>query len=517
MPRPLHALLAPLLAAVLAAPAAAQEPPPTTGFEQRNGASFTTHEEELDFLAAVDAASERVAIDPIAETDGERPLHLVRLGAPAPADAEAARGRPTALLACSQHGNEPAGREACLKLIRDLAFTEDPARVALLERTTLLVIPSANPDGRARNSRGNASGVDVNRDHLGLHTTEAQAMAEVVRDWEPDVAIDLHEYGPSLPVLYDDAVLWLWPRNLNADPAVRELAIELGKDYLVPAAEAQGYTADEYGQYEVADNDVHQSAGDGDEGIMRNAMGLRHVVGILVETRVDADVRQSPFELLSEAQVARRRVASHGAVLDGTLRFLAERGDEAAAVTAAAAERKAAEGRDRSAPVFWGGADNQAPTAAQQTFPPPCGYALDAATVAALGPRLDLHGIRARLAGDGGAVVPMDQRAEPVIPLLLDQRGARRAASATPLDDCGEGPAARQAAPPPPARTPDRAAAACTKPRTVVLPVPAGARVTVAGRPVPVAGGAAAVRLTHPGQRLPVTIGGRTIVLRACG
>ena len=34
---------------------------------------------------------------------------------------------------------------------------------------------------------------------------------------------------------------------------------------------------------------------------MRNAMGLRHVLGILVETRVDADVRQAPIEVVDTA------------------------------------------------------------------------------------------------------------------------------------------------------------------------------------------------------------------------
>ena len=86
----------------------------------------------------------------------------------------------------------------------------------------------------------------------------------------------------------------------------------------MPAVEEAGYTADEYGQAEVVDNDVAQTAGDGDEGIMRNAMGLRHVLGILVETRVDADV--APVADRADRRrraVQRRRVDSHMAVLDG--------------------------------------------------------------------------------------------------------------------------------------------------------------------------------------------------------
>lgn len=421
-------------AALLVSAPAASAQGPQTGFEQRNGATWTTHGEEVAFLNAV-AASPRVRLSVAGRTKQGRPQHLVELGSPAPAGRDAAIRRPTALVVCSQHGNEPAGREACLKLLRDLAYTSDPKLVDLLSRVTLLFVPAANPDGREANSRGNSEGTDVNRDHLGLDTPEAQAMAAIVRDWEPDVALDLHEYGPSQPVIYDDSILWLWPRNLNTDPQVHDLAVELGRKYLVPAAEDAGYSTDEYGQAEVADNDVAQTAGDGDEGIMRNAMGLRHVLGILVETRVDADVRQSPTEPLQTAQVQRRRVDSHGAVLKGLLRFMTERGGDAARVTAEAEQRKIAEGAARNAPVYFGGADNTPPAAADVVNPPPCGYRLSEAQVAALGPRLALHGIDLYRV-EGGPFVPLAQSAEPLIPLLLDARGTRKKTDGTALDRC---------------------------------------------------------------------------------
>jgi hypothetical protein len=502
------ALAATLLALLLLAPAARAQGP-KTGFETSDGANFTTHEEEVAFLAAVQAGSPRARVTVIGRTKQGRPLHLVELGAPGPVGATAARNRPTAMLTCSQHGNEPAGREACLTLLRDLAFTSDPALVGLLERTTFLFVPAANPDGRAADTRENSDAIDVNRDHLGLDTAEAQAMARVVLDWQPDVAIDLHEYGPSMPVIYDDSVLWLWPRNLNTDAAVHDLAVDLGRKYLEPAAHDAGYGTDEYGQYEVADNDVQQTAGDDDEGIARNAMGLRHVLGILVETRVDADARQDPQEAAEAARVNRRRVASHRAVLQGLLKFMGERGPEAARVTAEAAGRKAAEGAARNAPLYFDGADNAAPPADKVINPPPCGYRLTAAQVGELGPRLELHGI-ALLTDAAGSFVSMAQAAEPVIPLLLDERGERHKTKGTPVaTDCpAPGSAPGPAAPAP------AAPAVCVQRRTVLLRLPRrsgrvlSTRVRANGKRVTVRRGVAAVRLSRakPGTTVRVRI-----------
>ena len=426
-------------ALLLAVPATATAHAPTTGFEQRGGASWTTHEEELDFLAHVDRDSGRARVEAIGTTIAGRPLHLVRLGAPKPRSAARARREPTILYVCSQHGNEPAGREACLQLLRDLAFSADPAVAALLEQSTVLFVPTANPDGRAANTRGNANGTDINRDHLNLSTPEAQAIAAVVRDFQPDAVLDLHEYGPSQPVVYDDDVLLLWPRNLNVHQDVHDLSLEL-VDGLAAAAEAAGYSADEYGQQRIGDRDYHidvaQTAGDGDEGIARNTMGLRHSLGILAETRVDFDITNSIEEALQSAAVNRRRVHSHSVIAAEGLRFLGERGDEAAAVTRAAAIAKAKEGAERSAPVYFGGADNQDPAADQIVEPPPCGYALTAEQYGEVAGTLALLGAKPRVEADGGATVSMAQAAEPVIPLLLDSRGARSAVAGTPLDGC---------------------------------------------------------------------------------
>ena len=428
--RSVAVVVAVLVAVAMIPPASGQgSDVPRTGFETSDGAEWTTHEQEIEFLAEVDRLSRRVRIDVIGETVQKRPLHLVRVGNPSPPSPGAARRRPTVLFVCSQHGNEPAGREACLQLLRDLAFADDPATEELLRRNSILFVPSANPDGRAANTRENSQGIDINRDHLNLETNEAKAVARAVRDWRPEVVLDLHEYGPSIPAFYDDEVLYLWPRNLNVDGNVHDLAKTLATDYIAADAVENGYTADEYGMYALADQDVHQSAGDGDEGILRNTMGLRHSLGVLVETAVTQDPRNGPDEVTSEAAVQRRRVASHMVVSLATLRFLGERGDEAARTTTAAFKLAISEGKSGSEPVYFGGADNQEPEEAQVQDPPPCGYNLTAEQANQMKETFSLLGIKAKASG-GSAYVPMGQISEPLIPLLLDERGARHSVAA---------------------------------------------------------------------------------------
>ena len=417
------ALVAPRAAALAAPPKGA----PLTGFEKRGGAAWTTHDEEVAFLREVARRSTRVRLEVIGTTEQGRPLHLVSLGAPAPRGT----GRPTAMFVGSQHGNEPAGRETALQLLRDLAFTTDPALVRQLSEQAVLVVPSANPDGREANRRTNSLGVDINRDHLALTQNESRAIAAVLRDLRPDVVLDLHEYGPSVPVLYDDEILYLWPRNLNVDPAVRDLSRTLAEEYIGKGARAAGFTADEYGLYKAGPQEVVQTAGDEDEGICRNAVGLRHSLGILVESAVSPDLRNGPAEVTTAA-VQLRRVASQTQVTRDTLRFLREQGSVARHVSETAPVRKADEGRRRNAPVYFGGADNDPPEPSQVVFPPPAAYLLTQAQAKEVGEVLRLHGITGRRVG-ADVRVEMGQAAEPLIPLLLDGRGERHVLAARPV------------------------------------------------------------------------------------
>jgi hypothetical protein len=420
---------------VSVAPTATAEPrrPPPTGFEERQGAGWTTLSEEAAFLKSVDRASSRVQVSTVGSTVQGRPIRLARIGHPSPPAPRDASHAPVALFVCTQHGNEPAPREGCLQMLRTLSLTTDAGIVSLLRSWTVLVIPTANPDGRAANVRENAKGVDVNRDHLNLVSPEARAIGAVIRDWRPDIVLDLHEFGPGVPLVYDDDLLYLWPRNLNVDAQIYGLSKTLAIDYIGKGARREGYTADEYGMLAVGDQDVTQTAGDADEGILRNTVGLRHGIGILVESKVD--MRLSPDEAVSSAAVNLRRVASHRRAILETLRFMREQRDVVSVATYAAPSRKAAEGRRRSAPVYFGGADNDPPQPSEIADPPPCGYRLTASQAKKVERTFALHRIGV-LRSKSGGYVALGQPAEPVLPLLLDARGARSTVAAKPVDRC---------------------------------------------------------------------------------
>ncbi|MGW7051465.1 M14 family metallopeptidase [Streptomyces sp. NPDC054887] len=422
-----RALAVAAAAAALAAPlttntAQASPAPPRTGFERSDGASWTTQADEQTFLRTVDRAGDHVTLSTVGATGQGRPVQLVRI-------APERRPTTTVLLICSQHGDEPSGREACLTTVRDLAYAKDRKTLDFLARTTVLVIPTANPDGRAAGTRTNSDGVDVNRDHIALRTAEARAMAAVLRDHRPDIVYDLHEYGAT-PPYYDKDLLALWPRNPNTHHRVHAEARTLSESYVRPHAEEAGFSSGVYGIWTdpVTGEPVKQVAGDGQERILRNTAGVKHAVGLLVETRVDP---LTEAERNNPALNNKRRVHTQLASLRGAFAFTDER---RAHIGAATARARAAGFADRG-PVHIAGADNDPPEPSETIQDPPCGYALSAAQYAEVKDELALHGITARPRPEG-AYVPLRQSGRNLAVLLLDERAAYHLTAGRPDTRC---------------------------------------------------------------------------------
>jgi protein MpaA len=83
------------------------------------------------------------------------------------------------------HGDEPAGPLAALKLIQENRWPEN---------AEIFLVPCLNPDGFVLNMRGNAGGIDLNRDYRHFESNEVTAhVAWLERQPKFDLTLCLHE------------------------------------------------------------------------------------------------------------------------------------------------------------------------------------------------------------------------------------------------------------------------------------------------------------------------------------
>lgn len=151
------------------------------------------------------------------------------------------------------HGNEPAGTEAACLLADYLLNTADGE--ALLEKISLALLPVANTDGYAIQSRKSGSGFDLNRDQSKLSDPVTLLIKEAYKKWNPEIALDIHEYNPfrkELESLRENGaataadVLFLPSGHLNIPAGIRQLSNGLFRDEAERELNDNGYTSGFY-------------------------------------------------------------------------------------------------------------------------------------------------------------------------------------------------------------------------------------------------------------------------------
>jgi murein tripeptide amidase MpaA len=190
------------------------------------------------FLEALDQASDRVHLTAFGTTNEKRTLPLAVIGAPdASAAAVKRSGKLRVYIQGNIHGGEVEGKESAQMLLRDLAAGRHED---WLQSMVFLIAPIYNADGNERfalNNRGpqygpiggqgqrpNAQGLDLNRDHMKLDSPEARAVAKLLTEYDPHVALDLHTtngtrhayhltYSPPLHPGADQGIVDLLRRN----------------------------------------------------------------------------------------------------------------------------------------------------------------------------------------------------------------------------------------------------------------------------------------------------------------
>ena len=259
-------------------------------------ATFTSNGELQALLrglvreGAPDGSSASVRLLPLGSSQSGVPIEALlftRLADTSPAMVQKS-GRPTVLLVGQQHGDEPAGGEALLVIAEELARGR---LAALLDRINVVILPRANPDGAAAHKRVTASGIDANRDHLLLKTPEAQAQAQLVREFRPTVVVDAHEYtvvGRYLEkfgaVQRFDALVQ-YATTANLPEFVTKAAEEWFRQPMLASLRAEGLTSEWYYTTSTDLSDKKISMGGTQPDTGRNVNGLKNAISILIETR----------------------------------------------------------------------------------------------------------------------------------------------------------------------------------------------------------------------------------------
>lgn len=178
---------------------------PAQGFPQTQGElsgfeDTTNHLEMWQYLEALRGVSMDMRLGSYGKSWEGRDLAYAVFSRPLVSEPwEAwALGRPVVLLAANVHGGERTFREGLLILMRDLA-TPGTAANDLLDRVTVVVAPQINPDGfeaSERGTRGNAWGIDMNRDYVKLEQPSlANYVTNLMGAWRPHMFVDAHNGG----------------------------------------------------------------------------------------------------------------------------------------------------------------------------------------------------------------------------------------------------------------------------------------------------------------------------------
>jgi len=131
---------------------------------------------------------------------------------------------PSVLLLGLSFGHEAAHVEGLVRLIDELAESNEDHIERILSELVVLVVPMINPDGRMKsieewrkyplstgcNGAGDSFGFLLNRDFLHLLHPETQAIVRTYQEWEPIVCVDLHEDKVMIGVTRSE-VCWAPP------------------------------------------------------------------------------------------------------------------------------------------------------------------------------------------------------------------------------------------------------------------------------------------------------------------
>jgi len=245
-------------------------PTPKSVIGHEVGEWHVTHDRLINYMYALDKASDRISLEVTGYTYEARPLLLLtitspknhqnlenirtqhlQLSDPSKSGSVDTKNMPVVFyIGFSIHGNEASGVNAGLLAAYHFAAAQGPEMDAYLNNTIILFDPSYNPDGMQRFSswvnsrkskaiatdpndtehneawpggRFNHYWFDLNRDWLVAQHPESQARVRSFQKWKPNVLTDHHEMGTNASFFFQPGV----PSRIH--PLTPEKNLELTK------------------------------------------------------------------------------------------------------------------------------------------------------------------------------------------------------------------------------------------------------------------------------------------------
>lgn len=250
-----------------------------------SGKSTLTSYEEMVRLLDELKGTQSIKVTQEGTTVEGRKLFLVNL------NRSPGSGQWRLLIYAQQHGNEPAGKEALLQLIRD--FARNPS--ILPKKVDLYIIPMVNPDGAEANKRRNGNDYDLNRDHQRLSQPETVALHSVFRRIMPHMAVDCHEFGRDSED-YAEKGWSEWPlimMDCGNSPILGNEIFEASLQWITGAEKILNRKGVNFSRYYVGnappEGELRYSTTEMDDG--RNGLGAYGGLSFIIESGVKRNVK----------------------------------------------------------------------------------------------------------------------------------------------------------------------------------------------------------------------------------
>jgi len=255
-------------------------------FKKKSG--YTNYKEMYEFLTArIAEHPELISMETVGKSQRGREIPLVTVSRK-----DGNNNKLRMFYYARVHGDEPAGTEGVLYLIRQLA--EAPDVNALLDKADFYIMPMVNPDGAESTRRVTANGIDLNRDQSKLDTPEAIVLNEVTARIRPQIALDFHEYhsiradfnqitSDIISTPWD--VMFLYSSNPNVPEAMRELTTGLFLSNAKADLDKQGITHHTYYTSRKDYGEVYFNLGGSSPRSTSTSMALKNAISVLFEIR----------------------------------------------------------------------------------------------------------------------------------------------------------------------------------------------------------------------------------------